>query len=149
MGVEHRPEDSTHTAKRKQSPPWFLPFLPSFLLWEIPPKIWHASKQQSVNRSREWGCNRWNPEHKSEANSVPTREVKATGLDIHVGMGTCLFRQVLQVTSCVLLNDSNDNKKPLDAKRHFFYLKNFFIWTIFKVFIEVVTILLLFYVSDF
>lgn len=55
----------------------------------------------------------------AEANSVLTREVKVTGLDIHAATGMCLFRQGLQVTSSVLLNYSSDNRNPLAAKRHF------------------------------
>lgn len=58
--------------------------------------------------------------HAAEANSVLTRQVKATGSDIHGGMGTCLFRQGLQVTSCILLDYSNDNKKLTESKETLF-----------------------------
>lgn len=58
--------------------------------------------------------------HAAEANTVLTREAKAPGSDMHVGMGTCLSGQGLQVTSCILLDYSNDSKKLTESKEILF-----------------------------
>lgn len=63
-----------------------------------------------MNGPREWGWSLWNSGQISDANSIPTHEVTATGLDVHVGMGMWFQRRGHQVTSCIPLNYSNDNK---------------------------------------
>lgn len=119
MGVEHRLRKRTAlTSQRKNKvPACSLPFLlsegsSSCKLTGFPTAVSH--RLQRV-RLEPVGSG-----HIAEASSILTCEVKTAGLDIHVGMGTCSFRQGLQVTSCILLNYSNDNKKLTESKEILF-----------------------------